>query len=52
MPHIAADPLTVERPHAVLALPDMPALLSDAEWQAMLLPLMSLARNTLPGETS
>ncbi len=52
MPNTVADPVAFEPPHAVPALPDMPALLSDAEWQAMLLPLMSLARNTLPGETS
>ena len=52
MPHTAADPLTVERPHAVPALPDMRVLLTDTQWQALLWPLMSQVRDSLPGETS
>lgn len=52
MPYTVADPVAAEPHQAVPAFPDHPVLLTDAEWQALLLPLMPQACDTLPGETS
>lgn len=52
MPNTVADPVAFEPPHAVPAFPDPCVFLTDTQWQALLLPLMSQVHDTLPGETS